>query len=230
MLQGWGHRGDTHPPTPTDSSRFGGLVVKAEDAQESLVCREKAAPWRRPHVSRRGVHPGLWIEGFGTPLLSAAVALVMFVRDDPPQHVVNWRRGTDGERKTERALKTVEKAGFKVEHDLQRDGRANLDHVASGPRGIYLLETKNLTGTIRFQGGFLVASQFDDPDEIYRYQTLASRVRGQARDLSMRIGEKTGRRPWVNGVVVIWGYFPQQFIEDRQVAYTSMETDSQTGS
>ena len=34
---------------------------------------------------------------------ASAVALFMFVRDDPPPHVVNWGRGAEGERKTESA-------------------------------------------------------------------------------------------------------------------------------
>ena len=154
-------------------------------------------------------------------LMSAAVAFVMFVRDDPPQHVANWGRGAEGERKTERALRPLERKGWRVEHDIQRDGKANLDHIVRGPREVFLLETKNLAGTISFEDGCLTARQFDDPDEVYRYRTLAGRVRGQAMELSARLGQETGRSPWVNAAVVVWGHFPESYIEHEKVTYIS---------
>jgi len=121
-----------------------------------------------------------------TAMAASAVCLIMFVRDDAPQHVQNWRRGAEGERMTERTLKPLERQGWTVEHDIQRDGRGNLDNILRGPGGVFLLETKNLAGTISFADGVLQACQFDDPDEIYRYTTLAARLRGQARELSAR--------------------------------------------
>jgi hypothetical protein len=154
---------------------------------------------------------------------ASAIGLIVFVRDDPPQHVANWRRGAEGERKTEKALRSLERSGWSVEHDLQREGRANLDHVVKGPRGVFLLETKNLAGTISFEDGCLTARQFDDPDEVYRYRTLAGRVRGQAMELSTRIGQSTGRRPWVNAVVVVWGHFPEGHIERDKITYINGE-------
>jgi hypothetical protein len=150
---------------------------------------------------------------------TSAVALIMFVRDDPPQHVANWRRGAEGERKTEKALRRLERKSWVVEHDVQRDGRANLDQVVRGPRGAFLLETKNLSGTIALEDGMLTARQFDDPDEVYRYASLAGRVRGQAKELSARIRSETGRPAWVTAVVVIWGHFPEGLVELNNVTY-----------
>lgn len=150
---------------------------------------------------------------------ASAVALFMFVRDDPPPHVVNWGRGAEGERKTEKALRRLERTGWTVEHDVQRDGRANFDHIVTGPPGVFLLETKNLTGTITFEAGILVARQFDDPDEVYKYRSLATRVRGQASDLSARIRTETGRRTWVTSVVVVWGHFLETHVQHDDVHY-----------
>jgi nuclease-like protein len=152
-------------------------------------------------------------------LAATGVAFISFTRDDPPQHVAKWGRGAEGERTTERALRHLEKQGWTVEHDLQRDGRANLDHVLTGPSGVFLLETKNLAGTISVEERVLVARQFDDPDEVYRYTTLASRLRGQASELSARLRAETGRRAWVNAAVVIWGHFPQGQAQSENVTY-----------
>ena len=152
-------------------------------------------------------------------MLAAAIALVIFVRDEPPQHVAKWGRGAAGERKTEKALKRLERKGWTVEHDIQREGRANLDHVVTGPGGVFLLETKNLAGTITFENDVLVARQFDDPDEVYRYTSLAPRLLGQAKELSARLRTDGPRGPWVTGVTVIWGHFPAELIEHANVVY-----------
>jgi hypothetical protein len=154
---------------------------------------------------------------------AAAVALVMMVRDDPPQHVKNWQRGAEGERKTAKALRRLERQGWVVEHDLQREGRANLDHVVRGPRGPFLLETKNVSGTIALENGVLTARQFDDPDEVFRYVSLAPRVRGQAKELSGRIRDETGRPAWVTAAVVIWGHFPEGLVQLDNVTYIGGE-------
>jgi hypothetical protein len=150
---------------------------------------------------------------------ASAAAMLMFFRDDPPRHVVNWRRGAEGERKTEEALRSLERLGWTVEHDIQQPGGANLDHVVTGPPGVFVLETKNLEGTITFEDGVLVARQFDDPDEVYRYRALASRLRGQAMELSARLRRETGRRVWVTAVVVVWGHFPAGRVEHENVVY-----------
>lgn len=151
--------------------------------------------------------------------IAVGIAFSMYTLDEPPQHVQNWKRGVEGERKTARALKPLLRKGWTVEHDVQQDGRANLDHVLTGPPGIYLLETKNLAGTISIEEGVLVARQFDDPDEIYRYRSLAPRLRGQAKELSARLHDESGRRTWVNAVAVIWGHFPQGLVSYENVTY-----------
>jgi Nuclease-related domain len=155
--------------------------------------------------------------------MACAVALIIFVRDDPPPHVVNWRRGAEGERKTERTLRPLERNGWTIEHDVQRERRANLDHVVTGPAGIFLLETKNLTGAINFESGVLVARQFDDPDEVYHFRSLAPRVRGQAMEVSARNRAESGRQTWVTGVVVVWGHFLENHVEHEDVHYIAGE-------
>jgi hypothetical protein len=152
-----------------------------------------------------------------------AVTFALFVRDEPPQHVQNWKRGAEGERRTAKALKPLLRKGWTVEHDVQQQGRANLDHVLTGPSGVFLLETKNLAGTISLEDGVLAARQFDDADEVYRYRSLAPRLRGQAKELSARLQTESGRRTWVNAVAVIWGHFPQGLVSHENVTYVSGE-------
>jgi hypothetical protein len=154
---------------------------------------------------------------------ASAGATLVFVRDDAPKHVLNWLRGAEGERKTEKTLRSLEKLGWLVEHDLQRSGGANLDHVVTGPPGVFVLETKNLEGTITIEDSVLTARQLDDPDQVYQYRGLAPRLRGQAKELSAQRRTETGRGPWVNAVVVIWGQFPDGRVENENVTYIDGE-------
>jgi hypothetical protein len=151
--------------------------------------------------------------------IAVGIAFSMYTLDEPPQHVRNWKLGAEGERRTATALKPLLRKGWTVEHDVQQQGKANLDHVLTGPPGVFLLETKNLAGTIGLEDGVLVARQFDDPDEIYRYRSLAPRMRGQAKEISARIQANSGRRTWVNAVAVIWGHFPQGLVTTENVTY-----------
>jgi hypothetical protein len=151
--------------------------------------------------------------------IAVGIAFCMYTLDEPPQHVQNWKRGAEGERRTAKALKPLLRRGWTVEHDVQQEGKANLDHVLTGPPGVFLLETKNLAGTISLDNGVLLARQFDDPDEVYRYRSLAPRLRGQSKELSVRLHAERGRRTWVNAVAVIWGHFPQGVVSHENVTY-----------
>lgn len=59
-----------------------------------------------------------------------------------------WRRGADGEERVARSLSRLPK-GWYVFHDLTvGSGGANLDHLVIGPGGVFVLNTKNLTGNV----------------------------------------------------------------------------------
>jgi Nuclease-related domain len=60
-----------------------------------------------------------------------------------------WRRGANGERVTSFWLGRLPE-GWYVFHDIPIGARgANIDHLVIGPGGVYTVNTKNLTGTIR---------------------------------------------------------------------------------
>lgn len=61
-----------------------------------------------------------------------------------------YERGADGEEATARALATLPSAEWTVFHDVRWPGRklANVDHVAVGPGGVFVIDSKNWTGRI----------------------------------------------------------------------------------
>src|SRR5690606_1149887 len=60
-----------------------------------------------------------------------------------------WQRGADGEAATAVELSGLD-AAWTVLHDLPWPGRprANIDHVVIGRAGIFVIDTKNWTGSI----------------------------------------------------------------------------------
>jgi hypothetical protein len=60
-----------------------------------------------------------------------------------------WRKGANGERVTSLWLEGLPE-GWHVFHDIPVGARgANIDHLVIGPGGVFTVNTKNLTGSIR---------------------------------------------------------------------------------
>ena len=61
-----------------------------------------------------------------------------------------WERGADGEQATAAALDALPKESWTVFHDVRWPGRkfANVDHVAVGPTGVFVIDSKNWSGSI----------------------------------------------------------------------------------
>lgn len=156
-----------------------------------------------------------WLAGL---VLGSFVAAAKFLWDAPPEHLARWGLGALGERQTAHALRPLEREGRRVEHDRQLE-RGNIDHIVEGPAGVFLLETKALSGRIAIEDSVLTTVQRLDPDEVYRAAHLRGRVLARASDEAERRRDDRGRRPWVQAVVVVWGDFPQRAVEDDRLAY-----------
>ena len=61
-----------------------------------------------------------------------------------------YERGADGEEATAQALAALPAEEWTVFHDLCWPGRklANVDHVVVGPSGVFVIDSKNWTGTV----------------------------------------------------------------------------------
>lgn len=68
-----------------------------------------------------------------------------------------WDQGTSGERATADVLAALPDGEWQTFHDLGWPGRsrANIDHVVVGPPGVFVIDSKNWTGTITVQDGVL---------------------------------------------------------------------------
>jgi hypothetical protein len=87
--------------------------------------------------------------GIGVGVTSAAI-----LADSPSSHIQRWRQGAEGEQATARALRGLANRGWTVVHDVD-PGRGNIDHIAIGPPGIFLVDSKDLHGTVSVERGRL---------------------------------------------------------------------------
>lgn len=135
----------------------------------------------------------------------AVVAAWIGLRQSPPVSIASWEEGAFGEEETAKQLRTLEKEGWVVLHDLA-NGSANFDHVVLGPSGVFCLNSKwsgyRLEQTA--DGRLVGRHQYDD--DLYRdVERTLRRARAEAAALSRQITERCGQRLWVNPVIVWWG-------------------------
>ena len=148
----------------------------------------------------------------------AIAAVFLWVRIDPPAYVEQLERGGEGERWTSKELAKLDPNEWHVVHDRTL-GYGNLDHVVVGPRGVYLLDSKNLAGRVYSDGKQLRVERRLDPE--IRYVVETDFVRNQARQLYSRIAKETGLLEWVQIVIVVWGDFAEREVELDGIVYVA---------
>lgn len=147
------------------------------------------------------------------------IGVLLALADTPPQHIERWRTGAEGEKATAKALRKLP-AGWQLVHDLDI-GRGNIDHVAVGPPGVFVLDSKKLSGVVSVTAGVLSVRWREDPDDGYAVPRLASRMRWLARTLETRLRGEGMEGIDVQPVVAIWAPFEQGSILSGGVAWVS---------
>jgi hypothetical protein len=148
----------------------------------------------------------------------AFLALWITYRETPPRYVESWRDGAEGERTAEKALKPLERGGWHVTHDVQ-NGHGNYDHVAVGPSGVCLLESKSLQGVVIVRGGIPHLTRRHDPEQTVVFDRVRPRALASAARLKAEIERRTGHRIWAQAVVVFWSEFPQGLLEEERCVF-----------
>jgi hypothetical protein len=115
----------------------------------------RSLPWRVAAIVGVGAVGGV-LGSLVVPRLSlvlgalVAVAAGWGLRFRPSPEAVAWRRGAAGERRTARLLAQLERHGWAVLHDLAVPrSRANLDHLAIGPGGVFVIDSKQYRGRLQ---------------------------------------------------------------------------------
>lgn len=124
------------PPGTTDGGvdgeggTYGGRGTPGGSAQREYERRRSAREQRI-----RSAHPHVG-------------GLLLAFTEDPPSTTA-WAKGAEGERKVAARLEGLAQAGVVVLHDRRVPrSRANLDHLAVGPSGVYVIDAKRYAGQV----------------------------------------------------------------------------------
>ena len=127
--------------------------------------------------------------------------------------VRSLRLGRDGERAVGQFLDGLREGGARIFHDVPAE-RFNLDHVVISTHGIYVVETKTITkpsadAKVIYDGERVTVAGFK-PD-----RNPVTQAAAEAKWLHRLLGQSTGRRFPVRGVVVYPRWWVEQVNKDR---------------
>jgi Nuclease-related domain len=145
-----------------------------------------------------------WSAGLVTGMV---IAMFVIARMSPPHWIEKWQDGAVGEQWTGRSLRELESQGWRIFHDLDAS-HGNIDHVAVGPGGVFLLDSKRWRGSVTVEGDSAVVRRLEDPELQWRFSSPAH-VKGLAVEVSEAIRASTRATVWVTPVIVVWGEFAQ---------------------
>jgi Nuclease-related domain len=124
-----------------------------------LAAWTRTLAWRAPVVAAAGVASDMLAAQVSLPqgglpqagLVGVAVATLVGwrLRFRPSEQARSWQRGAHGERHTARLLDRLTRDGYVVFHDLAVPGSdANVDHLLIGPTGLFIIDSKQWTGSV----------------------------------------------------------------------------------
>jgi hypothetical protein len=129
---------------------------------EELGAWMRSLAWRVPLVAAAGLTVPVLAAQVGLPhggLVGLVVAALVGwrMRFRPSEQARTWQRGAQGERHTARLLDRLTGDGFVVFHDVAvPDSPANVDHLVIGPTGVFVIDSKQWTGSVHQSGDGLV--------------------------------------------------------------------------
>jgi hypothetical protein len=127
-----------------------------------LAAWMRSLAWRAPLVAGAGVVGQVLAGQAGLPragLVGLVVAVLVGwrLRFHPSEQARTWQRGAQGERHTARLLRRLHRDGYVVFHDRAVPGfDANVDHLVIGPSGVFVLDSKQWTGSVHQSADGLV--------------------------------------------------------------------------
>jgi hypothetical protein len=170
-----------------------------------VICLVEAAHY----WTKQPPMPRFWLS---VAIAATGFSLIGYRRLVPAFRRLN--RGERGEMRVAEVLDDLRSYGYRVAHDLTRDG-FNIDHVVVGPAGVFAIETKFRSGsgeiTFRNGEGLFVGGFPEEKDSL-------KQARGNAREVHQIIKENCRLDEWVWPLVV--------FVGDWQVKNDWRSTDA----
>jgi Nuclease-related domain len=210
--------GSRTPPAPTQpvvpaepitgshgSPGGSALAAYRRRRAEELAGWARSLAWRAPLVAAAGLAGNVLAAQAGLPragLVGLVVAALVGwrLRFRRSEQARTWQRGAQGERNTARLLGRLARDGFVVFHDLAVPGSpANVDHLVIGPSGVFVIDSKQWTGSVH-QGADGLAWH-----NHYRLDRTLQTVRWEAETLGRLLGTRATPLLCVHGAHVHGG-------------------------
>jgi hypothetical protein len=171
-----------------------------------LAAWTRSLAWRAPLVAAAGLASDVLTAQARLPragLVGLAVAALVGwrLRFRPSEQAHTWQRGVQGERHTARLLDRLTRDGYVVFHDLAVPGntRANVDHLVIGPTGVFVIDSKQWTGSVHQSADGLAWHNH------YRLDRTLEMVRWEAETVGRLLGTRTAALLCVHGAHVHGG-------------------------
>jgi Nuclease-related domain len=157
---------------------------------QELAAWTRSLVWRAPLVAAAGLTGSALATQAGLARtlpavvgLAAAVLVGWWLRFRPSPQARAWQRGASGERRTARLLDRLGRDGYQVFHDLAMPGSpANIDHLVVGPSGVFVIDSKQWTGSVQQSADGLIWHNH------YRLDRALATIRWQALTLGRLLG------------------------------------------
>jgi Nuclease-related domain len=172
---------------------------------EELAAWTRSLAWRASLVAAAGLTVQVLAAQAGLPRaglvgLLAAALVGWRLRFRPSEQARTWQRGAHGERRTARLLDRLTRDGYVVFHDLAVPGSpANVDHLVIGPTGLFVIDSKQWTGSVHQGADGLVWHNH------YRLDRPLETVRWEAQQVGRLLGARTHPLLCVHGAHVQGG-------------------------
>jgi hypothetical protein len=168
--------------------------------REELARWARTLVWRAPLVAAAGLTGQVLAAQAGLPWaglvgLVAAALVGWRLRFRPSEPARSWRRGAEGERHTARLLDRLTGDGYVVFHDLAVPGdtSANVDHLVIGPTGVFVIDSKQWSGSVHQSADGLAWHNH------YPLDRTLERVRWEAEAVGRQLGTHTTPLVCVHG-------------------------------
>ena len=161
--------------------------------------------WRAPLVAVAGLAGDVLAAQAGLGQagllgLAGAVLVGWRLRFRPSEQARTWQRGARGECHTARLLRPFTREGYVVFHDLvMPDSPANVDHLVIGPTGVFVIDSKQWTGSVHHSADGLVWHNH------YRLDRTLDTVRWEAETVGRLLGTRAAGLLCVHGAHVQGG-------------------------
>jgi Nuclease-related domain len=205
------------PPSPTGAVPTGpitgslgspgrsALAAYRRQRATELAAWMRSLAWRAPLAAAAGLLGQILTTQAGLPyggLIGLAVAALVGwrLRFRPSEQARTWQRGAHGERQTARLLERLTRDGFVVFHDLAvPDSPANVDHLVIGPTGVFVIDSKQWTGSVQQSADGLAWHNH------YRLDRILETVRWEADTVSRILGTRVSALLCIHGAHVQGG-------------------------